>query len=277
MSPLFARACHAATAGNPLLLRQLLRALETDNVRPDSAHADQVVAVGSRAMAGMVLMRLRRLPAAVTAVARAAAVLGDGASLPALAALAEVPEAGTAGALAALARAEIVRDEQPVTFVHPLLREAVYRDLPAAERELWHERAARVLRVGGGRDEQLAAQLLLAPRRADRDTVAVLRAAARTAAARGASDSAVTHLRRALDEPPTRDLRRAVLLELGQLEALLDGAAGARHLREAYALTDDARARAEIAIASPASRCSPARPAWRPGSPGRPQPACPRS
>jgi DNA-binding SARP family transcriptional activator len=248
-SPLFTRACHAATGGNPLLLRQLLRALEADRVRPDAAHADTVVAVGSRAMSGMVAMRLRRLPAAVTTVVRAAAVLGDGAPLPAVAALAELPEPDTAAALAALARAEIVRDEQPVAFVHPLLREAVYRELPAAERELWHERAARVLRDGGAGDEQLGAHLLRAPRRADQDTVAALQAAARTAASRGASDSAVTYLRRAVQEPPTGERRRAVLLALGQREALLDGLAGARHLREAHALTTEQPARAQIAIA----------------------------
>ena len=248
-SPLFTRACHAATAGNPLLLRQLLRALEADRVRPDAAHADTVVAVGSRAMSGLVLMRLRRMPAPVTTVARAAAVLGDGAPLPAVAALAEVPEAATAAALATLARAEIVRDEQPVAFVHPLLREAVHRELPAAERELWHERAARVLRDRGAGDEQLGAHLLRAPRRADQETVAVLRAAARTAASRGASESAVTYLKRALDEPPTGDRRRAVLLALGQREALVDGLAGARHLREAHALTTEQPARAHIAIA----------------------------
>ena len=148
VSPLFAHACHRTTAGNPLLLRQLLRALESDGVRPDAAHADSVVAVGSRAVSSMVLVRLRRLGERITAVARAAAVLGDGAPLPAVAALAELPERDTAAALAALARAEVVKDEQPLAFVHPLVREAVYRDLPAAERELGHERAAAVLRGG---------------------------------------------------------------------------------------------------------------------------------
>ncbi|WP_209305409.1 BTAD domain-containing putative transcriptional regulator, partial [Blastococcus sp. CT_GayMR20] len=101
VSPLFALACHRTTSGNPLLLRQLLRGLEADAVRPDAAHADMVVAVGSRAVSSMVLMRLRRLPAPAPVVARAAAVLGDGASLPAVAALAGLSEAETAAGLAA--------------------------------------------------------------------------------------------------------------------------------------------------------------------------------
>src|SRR3954470_24339988 len=35
----FCSACHRATVGNPLLLRQLLSALEGDGVEPDGAHA----------------------------------------------------------------------------------------------------------------------------------------------------------------------------------------------------------------------------------------------
>jgi DNA-binding SARP family transcriptional activator len=249
VSPLFALACQRTTSGVPLLLRQLLRGLEADRVRPDAAHADTVVAVGSRAVSSMVLVRLRRLPPGVADVARAAAVLGDGASLPAVAELAGCGEAETAAALAALARAEVVRDEQPVAFVHPLVREAIYRDLPAAERALRHERAAGLLRAAGASDEQVAAHLLLAPRRRDDETVTLLQRAARTAAERGASDSAVTHLRRALEEPPSEARRWEVLTDLGMLEALLDGVAGVGHLQQAFACAGDPRVRADLATA----------------------------
>ena len=159
-APLFTAACHRMTSGNPLLLRQLLRGLEADGVRPDAAHADRVVAVGSRAVSGMVLLRLRRLPPVATIVARAAAVLGDGATLHSVAAMAGVSPEETAAALTALARAEVVKDELPVTFVHPLVREAVYRDLSAAERQLQHGRAAEVLAAAGATTEQVEAHLL---------------------------------------------------------------------------------------------------------------------
>jgi DNA-binding SARP family transcriptional activator len=248
VSPLFAAACHRTTSGNPLLLRQLLRGLEADGVRPDAAHADTVVAIGSRAVSSLVLMRLRRMGGDVPAVARAAAILGDGAPLPVVAALAGRPEAETAAVLAALARAEIVKDDWPLAFVHPLVREAVYRDLPAAERALLHERAAGLLRGAGASDEQVAAHLLLAPQRGDGETVAVLRRAARTAADRGAADSAVTLLRRALDEA-AGDERVAVLRELGLLESLLDGAASTEHLLQAYGLSEEPEDRALLAVA----------------------------
>ncbi|SOE02191.1 BTAD domain-containing putative transcriptional regulator [Blastococcus haudaquaticus] len=249
VSPLFALACSRTTSGNPLLLRQLLRGLEADAVRPDAAHADVVVAVGSRAVSSMVLMRLRRLPGPAADVARAAAVLGDGASLPAVAALAGLTEAETAAGLAALARCEIVRDEQPMAFVHALVRDAVYRDLPSAERALRHERAAALLRDAGANDEQVAAHLLLAPARGDPATVEVLRRAARTAAERGASDSGVTLLRRALAELPVGELRCDVLTELGMLESRIDGAASTEHLLQAYQLGEDPRERATLAVA----------------------------
>ncbi|WP_409328981.1 BTAD domain-containing putative transcriptional regulator [Trujillonella humicola] len=248
VSPLFARAVERTTSGNPLLLRQLLRGLEVEGVRPDAAHADTVVAIGSRAVSSMVVLRLRRLPEEVRAVARAAAVLGDGAPLPVLAALAGTSEERTAAALAVLARVEVVTDEDPPAFVHPLVRDAVHHDLPAAERGLRHEEAARLLAATGAGDEQVAAHLLLAPPRGERMTVEVLRRAARGAADRGASDSAVTLLRRALAEPPPPDLRAAVLVELGAVESRVDGVGSIEHLQQALALLDDPRERAQLAV-----------------------------
>jgi DNA-binding SARP family transcriptional activator/tetratricopeptide (TPR) repeat protein len=245
---LFVTACHTTTAGNPLLLRQLMRALEADRVRPDAAHADRVMACGSRAIASMVLVRLRRLPAEATAVARAVAVLGERAELPIVAELAGLDEVTTAGALADLARTEILRDEAPVGFVHPLVRDAVYRAVPGAERALAHERAAQVLRRRGAPAEQVGAHLLLAPSRSDADSVEVLREAARTVAARGASENAITYLRRALAEPPTGSVRLEVLRALGLLETLVDGPAGLDHLGAAYAEVTEPTARAELAL-----------------------------
>lgn len=251
---LFTAACHQTTSGNPLLLSQLLRALAADGVPPDASHADRVVALGSRAVSGTVLVRLRRLPDDVVEVARAAAVLGDGAALPVVAALAGLAENRAAEALADLARVEIVGDEHPLAFVHPLVRDAIYQSLPAAERGLRHERAAAALRASHESDEQVAAHLLLAPPRGDEGVVTLLRAASRAALDRGSSESAVTYLRRALIECPAGSCRPEVLLELGQLEATLDGSAGVEHLVEAYHLHHDPHARAEIAIAAAATQ-----------------------
>lgn len=142
----FVAACHRMTSGNPLLLRQLLRALADEGVPPDAAHVDTVRAVGSRAITSLVALRLRRMPAAVTTVARAVAVLGPAADLVSVAELAQYPVEDVAAALDVLARSEILLDRQPLDFVNPLVRDAIHADIPAGERALLHERLKRRLK-----------------------------------------------------------------------------------------------------------------------------------
>jgi DNA-binding SARP family transcriptional activator/tetratricopeptide (TPR) repeat protein len=243
----FVGACHRTTAGNPLLLRQLLRALKSDKVRPDASHADTVTAIGSRAVSSMVLMRLARLPEPCAAVAHAIAVIGDDAELPAVAELARLPESEVATAVAVLSRAEVLRDEYPLGFVHPVIRDAIYRDLPPGEREMQHQRAARVLEAARSSSEHVAAHLLQVPRRGDPWVVDMLRAAAATAAKRGAAEGAVTYLTRALAEPPDAQAHPYVLVELGRMEVMSNGPAALLHLREAYETLPDERDRAAVA------------------------------
>ncbi len=245
--PAFCGACHEATGGNPLLLRQLLRALEAEGVRPDADQAGVVRAIGPRAVSGTVLLRLARQSSDARAVARAAAVLGESAALPAVAVLAGCDERAAAAATGELIRAEILRPDPPLGFVHPLVRDAVYHDVPPAERDLEHERAAHVLRDTGAGIEQIAAQLLVAPRRGEAWVAELLQRAGHAAMRKGAADSAVAYLRRAIEEPPPPGERTAVLLALGTAEALTSGPAAAAHLQEAYDALDDPHARGELA------------------------------
>ena len=94
-----------------MLLRQLLRALEAEEVRPDASHADTVRAIGSRAVSSMVLMRFRRMPTANRDVARGIAVLGDGATIAECRAMTGLDDDVTASAIAGLARAEVLRPD----------------------------------------------------------------------------------------------------------------------------------------------------------------------
>lgn len=243
----FSAACHTATGGNPLLLNQLLKALEAEDARPDRAHVGLVEDLGPRAASRAVLLRLGRLPEEAATVAQALAVLGDGADLSAVASLAGLPEAQAGRAVAALARAEIVRAEPPLGFAHPVVGEAIRQDIPPGERELQHGRAARLLAEGAAPAEQVAAHLRFTPARAEQWVVETLRKAARAARRQGAADSAVAYLARALAEPPPPERRPDVLLELGLAEALTNGPAAAEHLREAYDTLTDPQARATAA------------------------------
>jgi DNA-binding CsgD family transcriptional regulator len=235
----FSVACHEATGGNPLLVSELLKALEAENVAPEAANVRVVAEIGPRAASRAVLLRLARLPEATVAVARALAVLGDGAEIGTVGPLAGVDEQSAAEATATLARVEIIRPGSPLGFVHPLVHAAVYHDLAPAERALQHERAAALLTAIGAPSEQVAAHLVHAPARGDAGVVETLRAAARAALRRGAADSAVSSLSRALREPPDPELRPRVLVELGQAETLTYAPAGGAHLKEAVESLSD--------------------------------------
>jgi DNA-binding CsgD family transcriptional regulator len=245
----FAAACREATAGNPLLLRHLLAALEQDGVAPSAAGAAAVREIGPRAVSRTVLLRLSRLPSDAVAVARAVAVLGDSSGLPAVAALTGLDEETVARAAGELARADILRAETPLGYVHPLVRDVVYLDVPAGERELQHGRAAEVLADAGAPAEEVAAQLLHAPRRGEPATVELLRTAAAQAAQRGGPDSALAYLGRALEEPPPAELRGTLHFELGVAAAEMNAPLAAEHLRVAYDVLTGADERATAAFA----------------------------
>ncbi len=239
----FSAACHTATGGNPLLLTELLKALEAEDVRPHRTHVDLVADVGPRAASRAVLLRLARLPEDAATVARALAVLGAGAGLSAVAALADLDEQRAASAVAALARAEILQSESPLAFVHPVVGAAIRHDVPPGERELQHGRAAGLLAEAGAPVEQVAAHLLATPARGEAWVVDALNRAAVAARRKGAADGAVAYLARALAEPPPAEHRPELLLELGRAEALTSGPAAAEHLREAYEALRDPEAR----------------------------------
>lgn len=241
--PAFLTACQQATGGNPLLLEQLLRSLGDDAVLPTAGNAQLVREIGPRAVGRTVLLRLARLPAAATSVAAAASVLGDGADLAAVAALGGVGEREAGDAVAALGRAEILRPEPPIGFVHALVRDAVYRDMTPARREEMHRRAAEQLHAAGAPAEKVAAHLLEVSRRGDPAVVEILRGAAAQAVGRGAPETAVTLLERALEEPPPAAERPRVLLELGLVQSQLDAPAGIARLEAAHATLADPQLR----------------------------------
>ncbi len=244
----FCAACHEETGGNPLLLRELVHTIVADGLTPTEEHLPRLRELGARAGSRTVAVRLARLPPEATRLARAVAILGDDAEPRQAAALADLDDEAASEAAVALARVDILRPQPPFGFVHPLIRAAVYDALTPAERDSGHARAARLLEAAGAEPERVAAHLLLAPRSGDPGAVAVLRQAARRAGSRGAAESAVAYLRRALAEPPPAAERAELLLELGSVEALVSGDAAIEHLQQAHELLDDPIRRAEAAL-----------------------------
>jgi DNA-binding CsgD family transcriptional regulator/tetratricopeptide (TPR) repeat protein len=244
----FCAACHQATGGNPLLLRELVHAIVAEGLAPTEEHVSRLGELGARAGSRAVSIRLSGIPQEGTRLARAVAILGDDAEPHQAAALADLEDEAASEAAVALARVDILRPQPPFGFVHPLIRAAVYEALTPAERDSGHARAARLLDAAGAEPERVAAHVLLTPRAGDPRVVAVLREAARRAGSRGAAESAVAYLRRALAEPPPAAERTELLLELGSAEALVSGDDAVEHLQEAHALLDDPIRRAETAL-----------------------------
>jgi DNA-binding CsgD family transcriptional regulator/tetratricopeptide (TPR) repeat protein len=244
----FCAACHHETAGNPQLLRGLVHAIAAERLAPTAVNVARLRELEARAGSRPVSVRLSRLPTKARRLAEAVAILGDEADPRHAAELADLDERAVSEAAGALARVDVLRPQPPFGFVHPLIRAGVYETLAPLERGAGHARAARLLRDADEDPERVAAHLLLAPPTADAEVVATLREAARRAGARGASESAVAYLRRALAEPPPDADRADLLLELGSTEAHVTGEAGVEHLREAHALIDDPIRRAEISL-----------------------------
>jgi DNA-binding CsgD family transcriptional regulator len=236
--PAFTGACHRATGGVPFLVRELVEALSDEGMSPDARAAARVEAVGARTARRWIQLRLGRLPAPAARLARAVAVL-ERAHVPRAAALAELDPAQAAEAADTLVAAGILEPERPLAFVHPLVRAGVYEELPIAERSLAHRRAAELMDDDPAGEERAAEHLLATEPAGDPSIARRLVDAARTAARRGAPESAAVLLRRALAEPPPAAQRPGLLLELGIAEATAGQAAGEAHLGEALDAAGD--------------------------------------
>src|SRR6516165_6481175 len=155
--PEFVTACQSATGGNPLFLRAVLDMLARERVAPTADNASLVVQTGPAEISRLVSLGLARLPPEATSLIRAAAVLGDGAHLELVAGLAALDGEGAARAAAVLLRADLLRSEDPVEFIHPVIRTATYEQIGGDERRRAHRRAGELLAAAGAPAEQAAA------------------------------------------------------------------------------------------------------------------------
>jgi DNA-binding CsgD family transcriptional regulator/tetratricopeptide (TPR) repeat protein len=244
----FARACHEATGGNPFLLTELVHELRAEEVQPDARAAPRVERMAPESVRRALLGRLARLPEGAGALARAVAVLGDGAQLRHVAALAGVPRDRAGELIDALAHIGVLESRAPLRFVHPLVRSAVASALGPAELARAHAEAARLLAREGEPVDRVAVHLLSADARGDSWAVETLREAARRAQARGAPDVAAQHLRRALGEPPPPDARPELLLELGAAESRAGAPDAIERLTGALEATSTTRMRARVSL-----------------------------
>jgi DNA-binding CsgD family transcriptional regulator len=233
-------ACHAVTGGNPFFLRELGVALR----QAGTIRAADVLDAAPDGVVASVRARLARFPSPARELAAAVSILGDRALLRHATAMTGLDERAAGTAADTLRAGRILDGGRRLSFLHPIIRRAVHEELPATERASGHARAARLLAGEDGAPERIAAHLLLAEPASSQWACERLREAARGALARGVPDTAVTYLRRALEEPPTEDDRPGLLLELGLAEALtLDLEPAIEHLHRGVQTTKDTVAR----------------------------------
>jgi DNA-binding CsgD family transcriptional regulator len=243
--PAVVEASIEVTNGNPFYVHELLVALADEQSLRGAALTRRARALAPDAVIRSLRVRVGRLGATAAALARAIAILGDDVPLRRAAALAGLPIDAATAAADALAGVEIVLAREPLRFVHPLVQHAIEQDVPLFERASRHLDAARLLHADGEDAERVAAHLLLGHAGGDPWVVEQLRAAAREARA---AQPAARYLERALQEPPTAQLRPEVLAELGAAEAALGRPAAADHLEQAAAASADPRRRAELGL-----------------------------
>jgi DNA-binding CsgD family transcriptional regulator len=251
----FCAACHLATHGNPLFLRELLGALAENGVAPSAEETGEVTSLGAPAVSRFVLHRLATLGPQATELARAVSVLGDETDVRLAARVAGLAEDDARRVADALVRADVLGPDERLTFVHPIVRAAIYEDLAPGERQLRHAAAADVIAGLGVLPDRVAAHLLLTAPARDGGRSAILREAAGRAERRGDPETAAVYLRRALEEPPPDDELGAILATLGRCElAAMQFAEAEQHLQAAVATSADPALRA--GAASLLGRCA---------------------
>ena len=151
-------------AGNPLYLTELVDALARSSSLSVSAGIAELT--GDRApgsLSAAIADRLRFVPSWVREVLRAAALLGVEFAVPDLA---TVLGRGVADLIPAVDEARaagvLVEAGSGLGFRHPLIRSALYGEIPAPVRAAWHREAGRALANAGAPADRVARQLLAA-------------------------------------------------------------------------------------------------------------------
>lgn len=203
----FTAACHELTAGNPFLLTELIRALAMEGIRPRSTQISAIHDLVPDTIARSVLVRLASLSDDAQRLARAVAILGDACEHYLVVELTGLSDDSVTAAADDLRYRAILDPDSPLRFLHPLVRKAVYLDIPAGARSREHHRAATLLDKLDCGVARVAIHLLATDPTGSPEVVEALCDAARESLRCGAPEPAVAYLRRALAEPLTGSVR----------------------------------------------------------------------
>src|SRR5262249_36163504 len=151
-------------------------------------------------------------------------------------------------AAAVLVRLEVLADDDPPTFIHPVVRDALELSLGSDARDAAHRSAAHLLHADRASAGQIAAHLAFVRPAGDEWVLARLGEAAREAIEKGAPKAAADLLNRALVEPPPASQRIHLLRATARAEVSAGRETALGHLEEALRLSVDKIERAPITL-----------------------------
>lgn len=237
-----------ASGGNPLYVNELLRALNLNDHHPAEIDPAELLVGGHEGVGRRVIARVRRVDPAALRLAQALAVLGDGCELRLAAAMAGLQMTDATRQATVLVRVEVLVEDNPPRFIHPVVRDALEMSLGGDARDAAHRSAARLLHADRASAGQIAAHLAFVRPAGDEWVLARLDEAAEEAIENGAPKVAADLLNRALAEPPPTLQRIGLLRRTARAEVNAGRETALVHLEEALRLSSDPRERAEITL-----------------------------
>jgi DNA-binding CsgD family transcriptional regulator len=156
----------AGAAGNPLYLTELFAALARSGSIAISAGGIAQLAADNApdSLPGAIADRLGFVCAPTREVLRAAALLGLEFAITDLTAVLGRTVADLVPALDEARTTGVLTDSaNGLAFRHPLIRDALYAEMPASVRAAWHRDAGHALALAGAAPDRVARQLLRGP------------------------------------------------------------------------------------------------------------------
>ena len=235
-----AATCHWLTGGNPMLLNELIAAAEESGQSLERDSAAEILAGAPGRTRRRILGRFATLSEQAILVARASAVFGSTVDRARIMATTALDHDAMGSAIDELESAGIFDPRRTLDYTYPLVRAAVYSLIPREERARMHSRAAAALRDSNGEPIGIASQLMRSRPEGQPWVVEELTRAADRARETGELDRAVLYLGRALIEPPAPDEEIGVLVELGRTQLAAGATESALSaLRRATVLADE--------------------------------------
>jgi DNA-binding CsgD family transcriptional regulator len=157
-------------AGNPLYITELVAALARSRglTLTDSGAVELTSQSAPASLSAAIADRLGFVSAQAREVVRAAALLGVEFAVPDLAAVLSRGAADLVSPLDEARAAGILTESgRDLRFRHPLIREALYEEMPHSLRAAWHRDAGRALAAARAPADRVARQLLWAVDRPD--------------------------------------------------------------------------------------------------------------